>query len=319
VTFIHILFREPRVLIIKKNSRRTISLRKIKEIIGRNYYMEDRQLISDGTRFEFGKNWQHFLSILNENRILMAEKSLRQMLQIDDLRGKSFLDVGSGSGLFSLAARRLRARVHSFDYDPLSAACTMELKKRYFADDANWIIEEGNVLNKGYLKSLGQYDIVYSWGVLHHTGALWQALENVIPLVAERGKLAISIYNDQGRASQRWASLKKFYNESPKPLRMFIVLGVAILWFIHSALGRLVRFQNPFPFKEWNQRKKERGMSVWHDLVDWVGGYPFEVAKPEAILDFYQGKGFHLAKLKTCNGRSGCNEFVFTREDKRQK
>lgn len=275
--------------------------------------------VKQASRFEFGKNWLRFLSVLNEERISEAEKSIRQMLKIQDMKGKTFLDIGSGSGLFSLAARRLGGKVHSFDYDPFSVACTKELKRYYYPDDMDWSIEQGDVLNAAYLNSLGEFDTVYAWGVLHHTGAMWQALENVIPLVAGGGKLAISIYNDQGRASRYWAALKKFYNPSPKPLKMFIVLGVATLWFIHSALGRLVRFQNPLPFKEWNQKKKERGMSIWHDLVDWVGGYPFEVAKPEAILDFYREKGFRLSKLKTCKGRSGCNEFVFTRKDKRQK
>jgi len=132
-----------------------------------------------GTRFEFGENWARFLSVLNEDRIIEAEKSLKEMLDISDLKDKSFLDIGSGSGLFSLAARRLGARVRSFDYDPQSVACTNELKRFYFNDDPNWIIEEGNVLDDNYINSLGQYDVVYSWGVLHHTGEMWQALANV--------------------------------------------------------------------------------------------------------------------------------------------
>ena len=256
-------------------------------------------------RFEFGKNWENFLKVLDEPRILEAEISLKGMLEISDLNNKRFLDIGSGSGLFSLAAKRLGAIVHSFDYDPLSAVCTEELKRRYFRDDPRWTIEQGDVLNMDYLKSLGQFDIVYSWGVLHHTGAMWEALENVIPTVVVGGKLYISIYNDQGNASRRWAALKRFYNQSSKPIKMSIVLMMGALWIIRSSLVRIVASQNPLPFKEWAEKKKSRGMSVWHDLVDWVGGYPFEVAKPEEIFDFYRKRGFELVRLKTCRGGSG--------------
>jgi 2-polyprenyl-6-hydroxyphenyl methylase/3-demethylubiquinone-9 3-methyltransferase len=268
-------------------------------------------------RFEFGKNWQRFLSMLNEERISEAEKSLKNMLETNDLNGESFLDIGCGSGLFSLAARRLGAKVFSFDYDSLSVTCTRELKRRYYNDDENWKIDEGSVLDKTYLSKLGKYDIVYSWGVLHHTGDMWTALENVVPLVNEKGKLFISIYNDQGPLSQFWKSVKELYNRSSKAIQILIILLFGAFFETRSATMRILRWKNPLPFKYWNEKKKSRGMSVWHDLVDWVGGYPFEVAKPEEIFDFYRKRGFVLTKLKTCGGGLGCNEFIFVREDKR--
>src|ERR1700685_2678380 len=119
-----------------------------------------QQEIAAGERFAFGENWQRFLSVLDDSRILEAEDSLRQMLQVQDLSGKRFLDLGCGSGLFSLAARRLGARVFSLDFDPHSVACASELRRRYFPDDEDWQIEEGSALDAAYLESLGRFDIV---------------------------------------------------------------------------------------------------------------------------------------------------------------
>jgi 2-polyprenyl-6-hydroxyphenyl methylase/3-demethylubiquinone-9 3-methyltransferase len=264
-------------------------------------------------RFEFGKNWERFLKVLDETRIVEAEKSLKKMLETEDLKNRRFLDVGSGSGLFSLAARRLGAEVHSFDYDPLSVACTEELKRRYFPNDTRWTIGQGSVLDTTYLNSLGKYDIVYSWGVLHHTGNMWEAMGNVALLVKTNGKFYIAIYNDQGLFSQVWTSIKRFYNHSPTPMRLCLVLFIGAIFEIRAALVQILQFKNPLPFKRWADKKKSRGMSVWYDLVDWVGGYPFQVAKPEEVFEFYRKRGFVLTRLKTCRGGLGCNEYVFVR------
>ena len=266
--------------------------------------------IAAGERFAFGENWQRFLSILDDNRIRKAEESLRQMLEVPDLEGRSFLDVGCGSGLFSLAARRLGARVHSFDYDPQSVACVQELRRRYFTADTQWAIEEGSALDTAYLARLGRFNVVYSWGVLHHTGAMWQALDNVASLVLPGGKLFIAIYNDQGKISDRWRAIKRAYNRLPAGLRFLVTIPVLIHLNWRPAVRDMFRLR---PFETWRNAGRERGMSAWRDLIDWVGGYPFEVAKPEAIFDFYRRRGFTLVRLVTCGGSLGCNEFVLIR------
>ena len=265
--------------------------------------------VEQGKRFEFGQNWTRFLETLDEGRIAIAEQSLRDMLDVEHLAGKRFLDIGSGSGLFSLVARRLGATVYSFDFDPQSVACTAELKQRYFTDDATWTIEQGSVLDADYLASLGTFDIVYSWGVLHHTGAMWQALENAGTRVAEGGSLFIAIYNDQGRASRIWKVVKRAYNGLPQGLKFLV------LWTTFARLWgpmTLRDFLRGRPFATWRNYRQSRGMLAWRDVVDWVGGYPFEVATPGAIHEFYHECGFSLQRLKTtCH--LGCNEYVFVR------
>jgi 2-polyprenyl-6-hydroxyphenyl methylase/3-demethylubiquinone-9 3-methyltransferase len=137
---------------------------------------------------------------------------------------------------------------------------------------------------------------------------MWQALDHVAPLVGDGGKLFLSIYDDLGRMTRVWTRVKRTYNRLPRGLR-FLVLAPSFLYFWGPTMAwDLLRGR---PFQTWRGYGRERGMSPWRDLVDWVGGYPFEVAKPEAIFDFYRDRGFVLTKLFTCGGSSGCNQFVF--------
>ncbi len=264
----------------------------------------------ESLRFAFGANWQRFLDVLDGDRIRVAEESLKSMLGVGTLANRTFLDIGSGSGLFSLAAKRLGARVISFDYDSQSVACTREMKRRYLPDDGNWRIEQGSVLDAEYMRSLGRFDVVYAWGVLHHSGDMWRALEHVTASVAEGGKLFLAIYNDQGGASRRWTLVKRLYNRLPRPLGFPLAVYTLIRQWTLTFIRDLFKGR---PFGSWREYRRNRGMSPWRDVVDWVGGYPFEVAKPEEIFDFYRRHGFGLERLKTCAGGIGCNEFVFSR------
>jgi len=268
-------------------------------------------VIRPGRRFPFGKNWAAFLKRVDQAMIDRAKASLLEMLQPEDLDGRRFVDLGCGSGLFSLAARLLGARVWSVDLDPESVWCATDLKARYLPDDADWKIDQGSVLDPRLADELGRFDVVYCWGVLHHTGHMWEAFENVARLVADGGLLLVAVYNDQGRASIRWRTVKRLYTRLPRPLRPLVLWPALVRVWGPTTLRDLVRGQ---PFHTWrNYGRTSRGMHPWTDLVDWVGGYPFEVAKPEEVLDFCRGRNFELRRLKTCGGGRGCNEFLFAR------
>lgn len=260
-------------------------------------------------RFQFGKNWQRFLSVVDEKRIYQAEQSLKKGLDIETLEGQSFLDIGCGSGLFSLAARRLGAQVYSFDCDEHSIECVQELRRRYFPDDTNWIIEQGSILDRVFLAKLNTFDIIYAWGVLHHTGAMWQALENVTTLVRPDGKLFLAIYNYQVYWTTFNTVMKRAYVRSPIIGKWFIA-GIFIGFQITKGLLKDILFLHN-PVQRYLDKKKSRGMSVFYDWIDWAGGYPFETAKPEEIFDYCKEKGFTLLHLQTAGGGHGCNEFVF--------
>jgi 2-polyprenyl-6-hydroxyphenyl methylase/3-demethylubiquinone-9 3-methyltransferase len=240
---------------------------------------------------------------LTGEKLAEATRSLQEMLRVNSLQGMSFLDVGCGSGLFSLAARMLGATVCSLDNDPQSVACASELKRRYFPEDVGWTIEQGSVLDESYIAGLGKFDVVYSWGVLHHTGDMYKGFSNILTTVASGGKLFISVYNDQGWPSKYWSFIKLAYNKN-RVYRLAIILTHApylfgVRYLVRALSGRLA---------------PGRGMSLWRDTVDWLGGYPFEVAKPEEVFCFFRDHGLVLENLRTCRGRMGCNEFLFRRE-----
>jgi 2-polyprenyl-3-methyl-5-hydroxy-6-metoxy-1,4-benzoquinol methylase len=271
--------------------------------------------IQSRSRFEFGANWARFLTVLDEARIVDAETSLQRMLGVTELKGLRFLDIGCGSGLFSLAARRLGAEVHSFDFDPQSVACTQELKRRFFADDSEWRVECGSVLDSQYVERLGQFDVVYSWGVLHHTGAMWVAIEHAISRVAARGVLFIAIYNDQGWKSHAWWFVKLIYNQLPRLLRKPFVVGVSAITHISVIIKYALKLRPMTAIAPLLRDRRARGMSARYDAVDWIGGYPYEFCTFDTLATYLNARGFSLTNSRRDESQ-GCNELVLRRTDR---
>ncbi len=272
--------------------------------------MTEKSLKSDlKTHFDFGENWSAYATTITEADILEAEKGLLRLLSLDQIQNAKFLDIGCGSGLHSLAAIRLgAASVSAFDFDPLSVATTEQTLNRY-APDGNFTCQVNSIL-ADHNASAGAYDIVYSWGVLHHTGSMWEAIENATKMVAPGGKLVIAIYL-KTRFCWFWKREKRLFTTLPNWLRLPIVWSYAGL----CILRILARKENPYThIAHYN---KDRGMNWYRDRVDWLGGYPYESASAEEIIAFLQARDGRLDKsLATTPGLgvfgSGCAEYVFT-------
>jgi SAM-dependent methyltransferase len=267
----------------------------------------------DKITFSFGRNWQRFLDrCLNPERERIARASITDFLETSDLHGRSFLDVGCGTGLFSLSAYRLGARrIVSIDVDPFSVRCCEALKERA-GNPGHWEVRPGSILDEQFIVQLGKADVVYAWGSLHHTGDMWRAIRNTSTLVEKGGLLYLSIYNRvTGRkGSELWLKIKKLYNRSPDAGKR---LFEALYFLRYGVVSQLVAFRNPWAF--CRRYTQGRGMNFWIDIRDWLGGYPYEFASAGEIFLFCSRElGMQLANLRTTS-TLGVNEFLFRKVD----
>ena len=200
-------------------------------------------------RFAFGANWKNFASEINQQRIEEAKQSLKNSFGVNNFDGKSFLDIGCGSGLFSLAAYLLGAKVVSFDFDQDSVECTKSVKADYAAEEPEWQVFQGSILDKNLQEYLGSFDYVYSWGVLHHTGDMWSAISCAEQFVGKNGFLLLALYNDQGFTSRVWKKVKKLYITLPPMLRWLVLLFSYIRLWGPTFLKDTIKL-NPFLYME---------------------------------------------------------------------
>ena len=262
-------------------------------------------------RFRFGANWLDFSRTLGADQLTEAEKSLRRLLERDTLAGLSFLDIGSGSGLSSLAARKLGARVHSFDFDKESVDCTTQLRERFFAGDREWTIEQGSILDDRYVHSLGTFEVIYAWGVLHHTGAMHKALAAAARLVAPGGLFAFALYH-RTMMCRLWRWEKRWYSgASPQAQRRARALYLALL------RARFFVTRRDFQSHVANYHSV-RGMDFMHDVHDWMGGYPYESILASEVDALIRPLGFACVRatgtpLTIGIFGSGCDEYLYRR------
>jgi SAM-dependent methyltransferase len=261
--------------------------------------------------FAFGKNWASYSSLVGEREVEEAEKGLLKLVERQKIFGASFIDIGCGSGLHSLAAARLGAsRIVAIDYDPDSVNTTKSLLER-FQVSISHRVERYDILNGDGVSRYGLFDVVYSWGVLHHTGDMWRAIENAAELVKPGGLFVFSLYR-KTYMDFFWKQEKPLYSNAPESAQRWI-RGLYVMAF---RLGLLLRLQS---FEEYVARYRSvRGMDFYHDVHDWLGGYPYETATSWQVARKLAELGFDLVTeitRPTSLGLlgAGCDEYVYAR------
>jgi SAM-dependent methyltransferase len=259
------------------------------------------------THFEFGENWRNYSKTIDRKRIDSAIEGLRKLFP-DGLAGKTFLDIGCGSGLHSLAALSLGAvSATAIDIDEISVSTTQELLTKH-APDSKWTAKIASIFDAAP-DTLGQFDVVYSWGVLHHTGDMWQAIERATQLVASGGQFAIAIYSTTA-CDSIWKVEKKFYSHAPRPIQW----SVRQIYIAAHLAAQTLWGRNPISYMR--NYSELRGMNFSHDAHDWLGGYPYETATAAELdnrickMGFTEVRSFPLPARVGLLG-SGCHEFVF--------
>ena len=255
--------------------------------------------------FEFGQNWQDYAASIDETHVERAMTSMERLLTKEELADRSFLEIGSGSGIHTLSALRLGAtNVYATDIDPDSVKTTSSVLQK-FAPGLNWKSEEKSIFD---LQTSG-FDIVYSWGVLHHTGDMFGAIDKALDQVNPSGLVCLALYRKTALC-WLWKIEKKFYTNAPEGIRKFL-RGLFVAIFRAGCIAKGVNFRDYVA-----NYQSDRGMSYYHDIHDWMGGYPYESITPKALTAYVEAKGYALVRSLTRPGGigifgAGCDEFVF--------
>lgn len=271
------------------------------------------RLESVDTHFAFGENWKSFLSTVDAAEIDRSDEGMRSLFPGCALVGKTFLDIGCGSGLPALSAIRLgAAHVTCIDIDRHSVEAATSLLTRMTSSE-KWSAAIKSVFQLSPTED-GLFDVVHSWGVLHHTGNMWRAVDCASALVKPGGMLCIALY-EKTMLCPAWKIEKRIYSRGSRRLQ-----GVIRTLFI--ALNRFGARLAGNDYDEMRRRYTEenRGMDWEHDLHDWLGGYPYESASMAEVEDHLRRLGFRVLH-RTGLGRtrhglwgSGCAEYVAIRE-----
>jgi len=258
----------------------------------------------ENTRYGFGDNWYDFISNLNPEQISIATSELKSL--IGDIAGKTFLDIGSGSGLHSLSALGLgAAHVMAIDYDPMSVKSTHTMLTKH-APEKSWEAHQGDILANPLNNE--KYDVVYSWGVLHHTGDMWKAIKNATKTCKNGGLFAIALYTKTPFCTF-WKHEKRIYSKYKlfRPVLDGIFITMLLL---RKALAGI----NPLRYV--SEYKSNRGMNFFTDIRDWLGGYPYESVSDAELDSFLTAQGFILVKKQKTSPSIGvfgssCGEWVY--------
>jgi 2-polyprenyl-3-methyl-5-hydroxy-6-metoxy-1,4-benzoquinol methylase len=260
-------------------------------------------------RFEFGRNWRQFVDRhYSQEAVDVSRAHILDFMKRPDLKGLSVIDIGCGSGIHSMAIFQAgAAAIHSFDYDPTSVEATTIVRDKA-GSPPHWSVEQGSALDESYMRTLATYDLVYSWGVLHHTGDVWKAIDLAAERVRPGGLFYIALYSadvQKDPTPEFWLDVKRTYVSSGWLRRRYMDFWYVWRFMMHRNPARI-----PVVLKRMHDHGKTRGMNMFTDIRDWLGGWPMEFVWDADAIRFCEQRGLALKEISTGEANT---EFLFER------
>ncbi len=224
-----------------------------------------------------------------------SEKHWLLFYSPEEVKGKTVLDAGCGTGVFSIIfARNGAAKVTGIDISPGSLGTARGLKEKFGLANAEF--QQQDMLHLSFRDA--SFDIVWAWGTVHHTTDPLGAITELIRVLKPGGSLFLAIYK---QTSVTWIH---------EIIRKTMIRTPRWSWNVLAKAGAFMLTPVVFLFKR--RQKSRKGEKLSELILDWYFVPIRHYYTPEEIRVFLERKKFRIEKYLAHSGRfNSSSNFIY--------